>query len=246
MRTAIQLYTLRTLEESLTTMLERIGDTLFDGVEFAGLDDAEPATLARTLTDAGLELAGAHVPIEELEEATDRVFADYAALGCDRLVVPAYPSGAFETEQGVEEAAKRLSAVASKVEAEGFELHYHNHAFEFESLGGESAFERFAARTSDSVRFQIDTGLARYGGVDPAALIDRYADRVSLVHLTDAKVESSNVHHAELGSGDVDLQACTTAAERSDVDWLICEHGTTADPLTTLATCESTLRTLLK
>lgn len=246
MRTAIQLYTLRTLEESLPTTVERIGDTSFDGVEFAGLNDADPAALAGTITDAGLELAGAHVPIETLEEATDQAFADYAALGCDRLVVPACPSEAFETERGVEEAAERLSAVASKVEAEEFELHYHNHAFEFESLGDESAFERFAARTSDGVRFQIDTGLARYGGVDPAAMIDRYADRVSLVHLTDVQVESSDVHHAELGSGDVDLQACVTAAERSDVDWLICEHGTTAEPLTTLANCESALPALLK
>ena len=244
MQTAIQLYTLRFLEEPLSRTLERVANTTLDGVEFAGFGDETPSALATQLDDLDLGVAGAHVSLSDLEESYEETAAAYDALGCEHIVVPSYPREEFETAEGVDEAARRLSTVAGRLETDGFSCHYHNHHFEFDTIDGETAFDRFAARADESVQFQIDTGLTRCADVDPVALIDRYGDRISLVHLTDTDPDSSDSLHAELGDGIVDLEACVDAARRNDVEWLIGEHGGATEPLSTLERFDDELHRL--
>ena len=244
MRTAIQLYTLRSLDEPLTATLERVAETSIEGVEFAGLGDGTPSELSETTSDCGLDVVGAHVSLSDLETEYDRTVARYEELGCPRIVVPSYRSEAFETEWGTEEAADRLSTVAARLESDGFDPHYHTHHYEFTDLGGETAFDRLA-READGLSFEVDTGLTRHAGHDPAAVIERYGERISLVHLTDTDPGSTESRHADLGEGIVDLGACVAAARRVGAAWLVCEHGGSTDPAGTLARFDAELDRLL-
>ena len=251
-RTAIQLFTLRGLDESLESKIERVSQTSFDGVEFAGLDGASPNAVAGVLDETGIEAAGAHVRIDQLESDYDEMIEAYGTIGCDRLVVPTYEQAAFESLDGVETAADRLSEMAATLDDDGFELLYHNHTFEFTEFsgetvsGGETAFDRFVDRLDDRVKLEIDTGLARFAGVDPRRLIERYADQVGLVHVTDSRAGSESTVHVELGAGQVDLDGCMRAARDIDVDWLIYEHGRTTDPEASLAHSDTTFTTMLR
>ena len=244
MRTAIQLYTLRSLDEPLTATLERVGRTSLDGVEFAGLGRQDPSTLATLPDELDLEAVGAHVSLADLEESYDRTVDTYDKLGCPRLVVPSYAAEAFESREGVDEAAARLSTVGERLADDGFECHYHTHHFEFEPLGDGTAFDRLAARTAGAVAFELDTGLARHAGADPAALLDEYGERVSLVHLTDAPADPQGSLHADPGTGIVDLAGCAAAARGAGAEWLIGEHGGSTAPLETLERIDATLATL--
>lgn len=244
-RTAIQLFTLRDVNESLATKLGRVADTNFEGVEFAGLDGEDPSDLADRLDELELDVAGAHVRIDSLEEDYDAVTECYSTLGCRRLVIPTYDGEAFTTRAGVEAAAERLSSMAADLADDGFDLYYHNHTFEFGDLGGETAFDAFVDALDDSVRLELDIGLARFAGADPARLLERYADRIDLLHVTDSRTGSDNTVHVELGAGQVDLEGCVAAACDLGVDWLIYEHGRTSDPLASLAHSDSTLSAML-
>lgn len=244
MRAGIQLYTLRNLTESFTSTARRVADAGFAGVEFAGLPE-EPNMVSRALDEAGLAVAGAHVGIDDLETDYEPTVGAYEHAGCDRFVVPSYPREAFESRDGVDECAERLAALADRLAADSHELHYHNHSFEFVDLDGEDAFERLLDRTPDAVRIEVDTGLARHGGVDPVELIDRCGHRVSLLHLTDTRPDSDETKHADLGQGVVDLEGCVDAAARNEVEWVIAEHGSTADPPATLVRAGGTLDRLL-
>ena len=56
-RTAIRLYTLRDLEGGLSTLLRRVGETEFDGVEVAGFGDMSPADPTASLEHGARTLA---------------------------------------------------------------------------------------------------------------------------------------------------------------------------------------------
>lgn len=244
MRLAIQLYTLRNLDEPLTATLQRLADTPYEGVQFAGLDGATTAELADALDDAGLDVAGAHVGLEDLETDPGGTVATYDALGCDQLVVPSYEREAFESDAGAREAGRRLSSLADALDADDAGLHYHNHTFEFTPLDDGTAFDAFAA-AADGVGLEIDTGLASHAGVDPVALLERYGDRVSLVHLTDSRAGEEDALHVDPGEGEVDVPACVEAAGDAGADWIIFEHGLTDDPLRSMERAAETLSPLL-
>lgn len=242
---AVQLFTLRDVDEPIEAKIERVGETNFRGVELAGLDGTTADSLSSALDRSHLDVVGAHVRIDTLEQEYDDVTSTYGALGCEHLVVPTYEQEAFTSQRSVDEAAARVSEMASRLDEDGFELLYHNHTFEFEELGGETAFDRFVARTDDRVKLELDTGLAKHGGVDPVSLLERHADRVSLVHLTDTRRGSDSTVHVELGGGEVDLEACIDAAARNGVNWIIYEHGRTTDPVASLSHSDSLLSSML-
>ncbi|ELY96341.1 sugar phosphate isomerase/epimerase family protein [Natrialba taiwanensis] len=235
-KTAIQLYTLRELDESLPSLLRRVGQTSFDGVEFAGADDPTPET-ATVLADTGLTAAGAHIGIESLEGDLDAVVSDYAVLGSDRLTVPYLDAEHFSTADAVRETGTRLETLADRLETRGFELGYHNHDHEFVTVAGQgradngrSAFERLIEHTDESLSIELDVGWAVAAGYDPVALLERLAGRVPLVHIKDV----ADGRPVELGEGEVDLEACVTAACDAGAEWIIYEHDEPADPVASL------------
>ncbi|WP_128476279.1 hypothetical protein [Halorussus pelagicus] len=75
MRPVIQLYTLRDLDDSVPDLIRRVGETRFEGVEFAGLGESDPGEIRDALDDAGLDAAAAHVGIEDLEADPEQSLA---------------------------------------------------------------------------------------------------------------------------------------------------------------------------
>ena len=246
-RPAIQLYTLRGLDASLTETLHRVADTAYEGVEFAGLGEQTPEAVADVLAETGLEAVGAHVPLETLRTEYDETVGAYRTVGCERIVVPTYGEEGFASVAAVEATAEELSSLADRLREDGFEAHYHNHAYEFAAVdgGSETAYDAFAAQTDDRLGLEFDVGLARHGGVDPTAYLDRYADRISLVHLTDTVPGDDDTLHVELGEGVVDLPACARAAVDADAAWVVHENGLTTDPAATLASSTDRVAALL-
>ncbi|MDL5360768.1 sugar phosphate isomerase/epimerase [Halalkalicoccus sp. NIPERK01] len=239
-RTAIQLYTLRGIDEPLPALLESVAETTFDGVEFAHrVADANREAVVEALGDTGLAVAAAHVGLETLETDYEGTTALYEELGCTDLVVPWLDPSHFESEAAIAEVAERLNAVAQRLAEDGFSLHYHNHDQEFVDRGEHAAMDELLARTDDSIGFELDLGWANAAGADPVALLDRYGDRISHVHFADADAESMAC--VELGEGDLDLDACLEAARDAGVEWYIYEHDEPTDPRESLAHGAKTL-----
>jgi sugar phosphate isomerase/epimerase len=233
---AINLYTVRDLDEPLSDVLRRVADAGYEGVEFAGIGGADPEGVRERLDELGLAVAGAHVPCEELEEGFEATVERYRALGCARLVVPYLDEGAFGSLEAVDETARRLDALGERLADRGFELHYHNHDHEFVELEGTTGFEAFAERSS--VGLELDLGWIEAAGANPVGLLERYADRVSLVHCKDTRSGTP----VELGDGDLARGSCLDAARRTDVEWLVYEHDAPDDPVESLEAGARTLR----
>lgn len=228
---ALQLHTLRNLDESLDEKLDLAVDAGYAGVQFTPDFDGLAADTVRDMVDArDLELAGCHISLEDFEESYAESTEYYIELGCRDLVVSSYDPEAFTSKAGVDGVVEHLAGLADRLADDGFDLHYHNHLFEFEDLGDERAYERFLDQTAGVIAPEVDTGLAHCGGADPAALIDRYGDRIELIHLTDSIPGSDETVHMDLGDGEVDLAACVDDAQDGEVAWIIYENGRTDDP----------------
>lgn len=240
MQPAIQLFTLRALDEPLPDLLRRVGDTEFDGVEFAGLGDSDPEEVRGALDDAGLEAVAAHVGIEDIEADTEGVAETYQQLACGRIVVPYLDEVHFASEKDVADTARRLETLAAKLDDHGVSLGYHNHDHEFVDLDGESAFDLLAEETD--IDLELDVGWATAAGHDPASLLRHLRGRVPVVHLKDMSGDTP----VELGEGDVDSEACVEAAREAGTEWLVYEHDEPTDPEESLERGAETLAGLLR
>jgi sugar phosphate isomerase/epimerase len=248
MRPGLQLYTIRECGDSVVDRIERVAETTYEGVQISGLGDDDPAEIADALARTGLDVAGAHVGLAEIESDPDAVVDTYATFGCRDLVVPSYDSEAFETRTGAAEAGRRLAAAADRLAERDARLHYHNHTFEFTPTDGGTAFDAFAD-AAEGVGLEVDVGLASHGGADPVALLDRYGDRTTLVHLTDSRAgsdEGEDTRHVDLGEGEVDLRGCVDAAADAGAEWLLFEHGLSGDPVASMERAEAVIADLLE
>lgn len=235
-RTAVQLYTLRDLDEPLPTVLDRVGETSLDGVEFAHrFSDSDTEAVADALDRHDLACAAAHIGIESLENDLEGTLEPYREVGCETVVVPWLDAEHFESD-AIDATATRLTELAETVEDHGMDLCYHNHEHELVAGGDEkgdrTALHELVERTGDSVGFEIDTGWVAAGGADPAAFIEEYADRIPVVHVTDSDIATATP--VEVSEGDCDVAACLDAANKADVEWLIYEHDEPKDSVSSL------------
>ena len=174
----------------------------------------------------------AHVAFDELNDAPGETVSFYRTLGCDRLVVPWLDEDHFDSEDAIEETAHRLTSLAERVSDHGVELAYHNHAHEFRTVDGRPAFDRFAAASGEPLQFEVDLGWAAAAGGDPVRFLDRWHDRIPLVHVSDADATRTPT---EVGDGVLDVEACAAAVRRNDVEWAIYEHDEPVAPLESMA-----------
>ncbi|MFC4438997.1 MULTISPECIES: sugar phosphate isomerase/epimerase family protein [Natrialbaceae] len=233
-KTAINLYSVRELEDSTTEVLDRVADAGYDGVQFAGEysplhDDLE--AIAETLGRHGLEATPPHVGIGALEDDRAAVLEAYEPLGVDGVVVPWLDPDCFESAAAVDETAALIDALGDALAEDGWDLYYHNHDHEYADLGDESAFERFVDATD--VGIELDVGWAFVAGDDPAERIRALEGRLRTVHMKDMDVDA-DPGFIEIGEGDVDMGSCAEAAADARAEWLVYEHDDPADPAASL------------
>ena len=238
MNFGFQLYSLRDVEDPLTTVLDRVGATAFTGVELAGLTETAPSTVAETLAGNNLSAAAAHVGLDAIESDPESVAATAHEVGNDHVVVPWLDPEHFESIAAVEAAADRLSAAADTLADHGLRLHYHNHDHEFVSLDGRPALTHLLEAT-DGVGLELDVGWAGAAGQDPLAYLATHGDRISLVHLKDYDAAAGET--VVVGTGDLDLDRTVEHARENAVEWLVYEAETGADSYDTLDAASDTV-----
>ena len=79
----------------------------------------------------------------------------------------------------------RMTEFAARLADEGLKLCYHHHMGTI--VQSESDIDAFMAHTRQPVCLLLDTGHARWGGADPAALAAAYRERIGHVHCKDVR-----------------------------------------------------------
>jgi sugar phosphate isomerase/epimerase len=219
---SVQLYTLR--EEAradFPAVLARLGRIGYVGVETAGLHDLSPAEFRRHLSDAGLVVSSAHVPLP-LGDAAAKVLDEQQEIGTSCVVVAFLPPDRFETEDGVRRCADELNEAHENAKVRGMSLGYHNHYWEFASrVGDRPAFDVLFERLDPHVFAEVDTYWAKVGGQDPAKVVAGLGARARLLHLKDGPADDPASPMTAVGRGSLDIAGIARA--NPSVEWLIVE-----------------------
>ncbi len=222
---ALQLYTVREdAARDFGGTLDQVAAIGYTAVELAGYGPLSPQEFRAKLDALGMTVAGSHIALTRLENELPAVIEECRTLGCPTLVCPFLPPER-RTEDAFRAVAAALNRIGAMAHAEGFGLCYHNHAFEFETtIDGVTAFEWLAANTDPAlVQLELDAFWAQKAGHDPAALLERYAGRIPLVHLKDMTADAEATF-APVGTGSVNFAPLFAAAERGGVRWYIVEQ----------------------
>jgi sugar phosphate isomerase/epimerase len=214
-RIGLQLYTLRSLAAvDLLGTIREVAAIGYDGVELAGLHGLDPEAVASVCDEVGLAIAGAHVGAEAFAASPTEVAGELRALGLDAIVFPTLPAG-----EGLA-AVQRLRELAEQAHAIGLEPIFHNHAPELRrDATGFRLWEALVAL--DELAFELDLGWAWVAGESPAALVDRLAGRVPLVHVKD---HLADLRDCPVGDGEVGYDELMPGLLAADVPWLVVEQ----------------------
>ncbi|NLG37019.1 MAG: sugar phosphate isomerase/epimerase [Clostridiales bacterium] len=219
----------------------------YHGVEFAGLYGNAPADVKAMLGETGLFPISAHVPINDLLADPDGVIGGYALIGCPFIAISYLPEQRRPGSEGFEQTLGDIAAIAEAVKKRGMQLLYHNHDFEFESIGGEYALDiLYRTIPADLLGTQIDTCWVNVAGVDPAAYIRKYAGRAPVVHLKDfymgtrqkgaalyeligdtaapRQPRSTDFEFRPVGHGVQDFPEILKASEEAGAQWVVVEQ----------------------
>jgi sugar phosphate isomerase/epimerase len=186
--------------------LRRIANAGYRHVELGPAQRSlRPEALRKALDEAGLQCLSVHWDLWDDSAETDTAIDTATALGFKYLVT-AFPArmtpAGLRPTAGTPEDLRGLARdmtmndwrwnvdwfnhVGGMAQKANLQFVYHNHEFEFRKFDGATAFDELLLRTDPGrVKVELDCAGAIAAGVDPAALLQRFRDRIVLLHLSD-------------------------------------------------------------
>ena len=216
----LQLYSLReALAEDFEGIVRAVAAMGYAGVEPYGGMPGALADNASLFTELGMEVFNSHIPFPD-DEHKDAVLEIADAYGLSRVAVAFLPPSEFETLDDIKRVCERLNQAGDFARANGLELGYHNHWWEYKQLNGTATLDLMLAELDESVFLQIDTYWVQVGGLDAAQLVRQAGGRAPLIHLKDGPLTPDGDMTA-VGHGKMDIPGIVAAA--GSADWHIVE-----------------------
>lgn len=204
----IQLYSVHQDSQQIEPTLERLAQIGYTTVEtLNGGGDPNcfglsPAEFKAVCDKVGLTITSTHAAIQNdpaNEAATMErwrvLFDALRTMGAKYCIMPGYSFGT--TLAQVKASCDYCNRVGALAKEYGLRLGYHNHAGDFVKVEGELLLD-YVLDNTDPELFLLQLDVHNMGGNDPMYYLDKYADRVRLLHLKDDR---------ELGrSGKIDFE----------------------------------------
>ncbi|MBD5784704.1 TIM barrel protein [Cellulosimicrobium terreum] len=232
---SIQLYSLIpwVQADGQEAVLNRLGEIGLQNVEpyggnYSGLTAEEFRAQAEA---AGLKAPSSHYNVGEADFDTTLEYV--GEVGQQYVGSGGFPQPGIGTYENTLATAEAMNRLGERAVDAGFEKFFgHNHDREFTTKymhdGVEmSAWEILVAETNpEFVTFEVDVAWAAHAGVDVAALIEQYGDRIELLHIKDATGLNAGGRptFTNLGDGDVPLQDILAAAADAGVVYYVMEY----------------------
>lgn len=225
---------------------KQIGYNCFE-VSLVPMTPENVATLQRAREELGIQIGAmsAHVipldkkegewvkKVDNLQENFDKIVSDCRKVDCNLLRIGIMPAAHMGSYEDVVAFAKEADMMAGRLKAEGIDMYYHTHHFEFGRYRGEQILD-IVRNNTEHVGFELDTHWIQRGGDNPVSVIRRCAGRVRLLHLKDYRINSHKcsvegldtdvIEFAELGEGNLPIKECIEAGIESGCDFFFVEQ----------------------
>ena len=254
LKIGLQLYSVRgDMAQDMYAALKKVKEIGYDYVEFAGYFDHSAEEVKSMLDEIGLTCISVHQAynlfLEEGQKAADylkTIGAKFAAI----------PWMAAEDHKGCDHYDKviaDITKVGEILKANGIQLLYHNHDFEFQKYEDKFLLDwLYESVSEDLLKTEVDTCWVKYAGYDPCEYLKKYTGRSPVVHLKDFTCkrfaggpayalidengkeikttrEDNGFEFRPVGMGLQDFPAILSAAEEAGAAYAIVEQDASLD-----------------
>lgn len=221
MKIALQLWSIQDeCAKDFPGTLIKVAEMGYDGVEFAGYYGMEAEDLNALLSELKLEVAGSHVPYENLKNNFEATIAYERTLGNDRIVIPYLQA---ETLEEWQEYFENLRDIQTKLPKDEFKLLYHNHAHEFTAIEGIDIVGEMTDALPNLL-LEVDTYWLKYADLEVLDWLTNQASKIELIHIKEMKDIQNGFESTEIGSGILPIDTYVDFAQQHDLEWLIIEQ----------------------
>lgn len=228
----VQLYTVRAMfEADFRKPLKAISDIGYKDLEFAGYYDHDPAEVKAYMDELNLFSHSTHVRLDPLRDNFAAEMEIALQMG-QRNMFLNWLAPEERTADAYRAHADLLNQRGAQARANGLQLGYHNHDFEFETVEGIVPFDLLMERTDpDLVKFELDLYWVEEGGQNAVQILNSAPGRFLAFHLKDRAAQGKM---SPVGDGTIDFNAIFKHAEAAGVQHYYVEQDDAADPLVSL------------
>ncbi len=230
---SFQLYSARNFQPwaKVLELLAGLGYTQVEG--FGGVYD-DPDAFRILLDKNGLTMPSSHFSLDLLENDLAAALRIARALGMELIACPYLEDADRPGDaEGWKRFGERLGAVGEKVKAEGFDFAWHNHGFEFEALADGSLPMTHLLEAAPDLGWEIDVAWVVKGGGGAEMWIDKYANRITAVHVKDLATPGEALNEdgwSDVGYGTLDWRSLlATLRAKTPAKYFIMEHDNPRD-----------------
>lgn len=221
----LQLYSIRELvQDDFAGTIKKVAEAGFTGVEFAGYYGKTAKEVKNMLDENGLIAAGSHDGIDLLKNNLAGAIDFALEIGNKNVICPYFPDLVQGDADAFKKAADLFNEIGAKCKESGLKFGYHNHNFEFRNFDGVYGLDMIMANTEpDLVFFEIDTYWAKFAGLNPIEVVEKYNTRCPLLHIKEMKNEEEKVNDI-IGKGIMDFKGIVAAGKKYNAEWYIVEQ----------------------
>lgn len=226
----LQLYSLREqIKKDLNGTLDRLAKIGYNSLEAAGYSikngtfyGKSPKEFASMVDGMGMPLNSSHTTFEL--DVAEKVIADAAEAGVKYIVYP-YLSDKFRQNiDGYKSTAEKFNKLGEIAKKSGIRFVYHNHAFEFKQMEGQTPYDLLVKETDPSlVAFELDLYWIVRSGNDPIEYFKKFPGRFELFHVKDM-TKSDDQFFAPVGTGRIDFARIFAEKETAGLKMIFVEQ----------------------
>jgi sugar phosphate isomerase/epimerase len=220
----IQLYSVREqMAKDFEGTLAAVHTAGFQEVESASLPKKPAADIRKALDQAGLKCVSSHRSFTDVTRDLDATTEFEKTIGVSYIICPG-PGRKNPPASGTKAGpmtiddwkynAEEFNKTGEKLKGAGINFGYHNHWVEFQPVEGKVPYEQLLELCEpDKMTFEMDCGWVKVAGQDPVALMKKYPQRFSMLHVKDFHLPPSisyatheDAKVTELGRGSIDYR----------------------------------------
>jgi len=229
MKLGAQFYSIRdntTTPHDLYKAFKAIKEIGYEVVQMSAICDIDPMLLKSYSDEFSLPITCTHSPYDRIINDTEALIEEHKIYGCPTIGL-GYMPNEFHGG-GIYDFIEQMKDPLRKITEAGLKLAYHNHAFEFEKVGGKLIYDIMIDELPD-LNFIIDTYWVKYAGYDYLEYIKRIGpDRIKNIHFKDMESEPQG-QICPCGKGVIDFAPVIKLCDKLGIENALVEQDNAPD-----------------
>lgn len=212
--------------EATLKELKRIG---FTAIQVDGMRGHSVEKISQLVKKYEFEIAGMHIKHERFMTDLDGIVEEAYLFGC-KTIYDKYIDDEEQHVEGYRRTKEKLIEAVEKLAPLGFRIGLHNPEYDYQNqIDGRNVLDYITDPVNGyGVYPEPDTYWMTIAGDDPVEAFKKYSRRAPVVHLKDYRsgfaLEDMQANLAEVGEGDVDIEAIVRWGEANKVEYYCVEQ----------------------